>query len=147
MKWLLDTNVVSESMRPRPNINVKNWVEAREPELALSVVTLAELRDGASTLSDAARRDRLDRWISEIVIPRFDRRTFALTLEVLIEFIALARQLGARGRPQGAADLLIAATARTHGLDVVTRNVRGFANTGITVYNPWTDETQEMEAP
>ena len=110
-------------------------------------MTLAELRDGANTLSDTARRHRFDEWISNIVIPRFDGRTLALTLEVVTDFIALARRLGARGRPQSAPDLLIAATARTHSLIVVTRNIRGFANTGITVYNPWTDETHTMEAP
>src|SRR3954462_12668670 len=104
MKWLLDTNVISEGMRPRPNQAVLDWVDARESELALSVVTLAELRDGASTLSDTARRNRFDRWISEIVIPRFDGQTFALTLEVLTDFMGLARQLGARGRPQSAPD-------------------------------------------
>jgi predicted nucleic acid-binding protein len=147
MRWLLDTNVISEGMRPRPNQDVLDWVDAREPELALSVVTLAELRDGASTLTDTMRRDRFDRWISEIVIPRFDGRTFALTLEVLTDFMALARRLGARGRPQSAPDLLLAATARRHDLILVTRNTRDFANTGITVYNPWTDETQRMEAP
>ena len=147
MKWLLDTNAISESMRPRPDLTVRNWVEAHEPELGLSVVTLAELRDGANTLSDTARRHRFDEWISNIVIPRFDGRTLALTLEVVTDFIALARRLGARGRPQSAPDLLIAATARTHSLIVATRNIRGFANTGITVYNPWTDETHTMEAP
>ena len=147
MKWLLDTNVISESVRPRPNITVQSWVEAREPELALSVVTLAELRDGASTLSDAARRLRFDRWITEIVIPRFGGRTFALTLDILTDFMALARRLGARGRPQSAPDLLLAATTRRHGLILVTRNTRDFANTGITVYNPWTDETHKMETP
>lgn len=147
MKWLLDTNVVSEGMRPRPNADVLSWIDAQEAQLAVSVVTLAELRDGAVTLSDIARRNRFERWISEIVIPRFDQKTFALTLDILTDFIALGRRLGARGRPQSAPDLLIAATARTHNLIVATRNIRGFANTGITVYDPWTDETHEMEVP
>jgi predicted nucleic acid-binding protein len=61
--------------------------------------------------------------------------------------MALGRRLGARGRPQSAPDLLLAATARRHELTLVTRNTRDFANTGITVYNPWTDETVKMEAP
>jgi hypothetical protein len=147
MKWLADTNVISEPMRPRPDTNVMKWIDTHETHLAISIVTLAELRDGVITQSDAARRDRLEHWMSALVVPRFGQKTFALTLDVLLEFLALARQLGARGRPQSAPDLLIAATARTHSLIVATRNIRGFANTGITVYNPWTDETQEMEAP
>lgn len=147
MTWLLDTNVVSESMRPRPDQRVLNWIDHHERELALSIVTLAELRDGALTLSEPARRSRFNRWVSELVVPRFAPRTYALTLDVLTDFIALGRKLGMRGRPQSAPDLLLAATARTHNLIVATRDVRGFANTGITVYNPWTDETDEMEAP
>lgn len=147
MKWLADTNVISEPMRPRPDTSVLTWIDAHETDLAISIVTMAELRDGVITTSDAARRDRLEQWISELVVPRFAQKTFSLSLDVLLEFLALARRLGARGRPQSAPDLLIAATARTHGLGVVTRNVRGFANTGITVYNPWTDETDKMEAP
>jgi len=147
MKWLADTNVISEPMRARPDASVLNWIDTHEAELAISIVTLAELRDGVVTQSNAERRDRLEHWMSALVFPRFGQRTFALTLDVLTDFLALARKLGARGRPQSAPDLLIAATARTHRLIVATRNVRGFANTGITVYNPWTDETQEMEAP
>jgi predicted nucleic acid-binding protein len=147
MKWLVDTDVVSEGMRPRPDPEVLRWIDAQEAELAISVVTLAELRDGASTLSDTARRNRFEYWISDIVIPRFDQRIYAVTLDILTDFMALGRLLGARGRPQSAPDLLIAATARAHDLIVATRNVRGFANTGIAVYNPWTDETQKMEAP
>lgn len=147
MKWLADTNVISEPMRPRPDTTVLKWIDAHETDLAISIVTMAELRDGAVTMSDTARRDRLQHWISQLVVPRFAQKTFALSLDVLIEFLALARQLGARGRPQSAPDLLIAATARVHDLVVATRNTRGFANTGITVYNPWTDETQKMEVP
>ena len=147
MKWLLDTNVISELVRPRPNADVLNWLDAEEPALSVSVVTLAELRDGATTLSDPERRNRFERWISEIVIPRFDRRTFAVTLEVLTDFMALGHRLGARGRPQSAPDLLIAATARTNDLILVTRNTRDFAFTGVTLYNPWTDETQKTEMP
>jgi len=147
MKWLADTNLISEPMRSRPNAEVMNWIDTHETDLAISVVTLAELHHGLVKLSDAVRRDRLEHWISALVLPRFASKTFALTLEVVLEFLALADRLGTRGRPQSAPDLLIAATARVHDLIVATRNVRGFANTGLTVYNPWTDETHEMEAP
>jgi predicted nucleic acid-binding protein len=147
MKWLADTNVISEPMRSRPNASVLKWIDTHEADVAISIVTLAELRHGALILSDRARRDRLEHWISALVLPRFAQKTFHLTLDVLLEFLALADRLGARGRPQSAPDLLIAATARMHNLAVVTRNVRGFANTGITVYNPWINETQTMEAP
>ena len=146
MRWLADTNVISEPMRSRPDANVMKWIDTHEVDLSISIVTLAELRHGVITQSDRAKRDRLEHWISTLVLPRFAQKTFALTLDVLLESLTLADRLGTRGRPQSAPDLLIAATARTHKLTVATRNVRGFANTGITVYNPWTDETHKMEA-
>src|SRR5436190_24337924 len=108
MKWLADTNVISEPMRPRPDTNVLKWIDAHETDLAISIVTMAELRDGVITTSDPGRRDRSEQWLSELVLPRFRQKTFALTLDVLLDFLALARRLGARGRPQSAPDLLIA---------------------------------------
>jgi toxin FitB len=147
MNWLADTNVISEPMRSRPNADVMKWIDTHEADLAISIVTLAELQHGVIIQSDAAKRDRLEHWVSALVLPRFAQKTFALTLDVLLDFLTLANRLETRGRPQSAPDLLIAATARTHNLIVATRNVRSFANTGITVYNPWTDETHQMEAP
>jgi toxin FitB len=145
VKWLLDTNVVSEGIRLRPNRKVVSWVEQHPlDDLAISIVTMAELQDGAAS---GGSEDRLAQWLEDTVLPSFAERTLPLTLPVLIEWIRLSRRLAAERMTRKASDLLIAATAQHHGLTVVTRNLRDFVPTGVAVYNPWTDETRKMEAP
>jgi predicted nucleic acid-binding protein len=148
VKWLLDTNVVSEHVSRRGHDGVIRWV-ARQPreDIAISAVTLAELQDGVAATADERRKAELTHWIDTSVLVMFEQRIEPVTTDVLIDWLALMRDLSAKGRPQAAADLLIASTARVHNLTVVTRNTRDFASTGVTVYNPWTDETQIMEAP
>ena len=146
MKWLLDTNVVSEGVRNRPNDKVLSWIAAQpDTDSAISVVTLAELRDGALSARDEAKRNRLINWIETKVLDSFDSRTLPLTVEILVDWVGLARILRSKGHTRDAADLLIAATARTHNLILVTRNVRHFAGTGVVVYDPWNGETHRME--
>jgi predicted nucleic acid-binding protein len=148
VKWLLDTNVVSETTRDRPRRNVVDWVAAAAPEdLAISVVTLSELLDGASTNTDEVRRRKLTAWIQIEVSATFKDRTLPLTPSILIDWLRLGRRLRATGRAREAADLLIASTARVHKLTLVTRNVQDFAATGVIVYDPWNDKTHVMDAP
>ena len=148
MKWLLDTNVVSETTRPQPDRRVLAWISQRGPEqLAISIVTIAELRDGATLTSSADDRDWLERWIVEELTPSFRDRILPLTADILTDWLSLGRRLGARGRPKSAPDLLIAATARAHDLILVSRNKRDFAGTELTVFDPWTGTTHQMEAP
>ena len=148
MRWLLDTNVVSEGISSNPNATVLAWL-ARNAEIdaAISIVTLAELRNGLLQTKKLARRRIIQGWIESEVSRSFENRILPLTLDVLIDWLSLAGQLRARGRPQSAPDLLIAATARVHGLILVTRNVRDFARTGVTVYDPFTSEIHRMEQP
>jgi len=148
VKWLLDTNVVSESVRPRANQKVQAWMAARADEdLAISILTLAELRDGVAALGNESRQRAFEAWMKEYVIPNFAERTLPLTLEILVDWLRLSRLLRAKGKPRAAADLLIAATARNHNLTLVTRNVCDFTGTGVIVYDPWDGETHVMEAP
>jgi len=146
VKWLLDTNVVSEGVRKQPNSRVVNWIAA-EPtsDTAISIVTLAELREGASTVQEEAKRDRFAKWIDTEIVDTFGNRTLPLTTEILIAWLDLSRKLRARGRTRDPADLLIAATARVHNLTLVTRNSRHFASTGVVVYDPWNNETHRTE--
>jgi predicted nucleic acid-binding protein len=146
VKWLLDTNVVSEAVRKQPNSRVMNWIAA-EPasNTAISLLTLAELQDGASTVADEAKRNRYAEWIKSEIIDTFGNRTLPLTAEILIEWLGLSRRLRMKGRTRDPADLLIAATARVHNLTLVTRNSRHFAGTGVVVYDPWNNETHRTE--
>jgi len=148
VRWLLDTNVISESVRKRPDLTVTGWITAQShDDIAISIVSVAELLDGISTLDDDARRQELTEWMATEVLNWTRRRRLPVTTEILMAWLQLSRKLRARGETKDPPDLLLAATAQTYGLIIVTRNIRHFANTGITVYNPWTDETHEMEAP
>jgi hypothetical protein len=147
VKWLLDTNVVSEHVRPHPNNAVIEWVARRSPEqIAVSDVTIAELRIGAMTTPDDRRRRQLTRWLDDELSAMLGRNALPVTLEILIEWLQLGRNLSAVGRTRAPPDLLIASTARVHDLIVVTRNVRDFDGTGVTLYDPWTGKTHVMDA-
>jgi predicted nucleic acid-binding protein len=148
VKWLLDTNVLSESIRPDPDRKVLAWIAAHPgEELAISLITIAELRAGVAALGDISRQKSFDAWLEAYVVPHFGERTLPVTLEILVDWIELSRLLNARGRSKAAADLLIASTARIHDLTLVTRNLRDFADTGVVVYDPWTGNTRVMDPP
>jgi predicted nucleic acid-binding protein len=146
MRWLLDTNVVSETVQPRPNRHVLAWI-TRQPDdlVAISPVTLAELREGANSNSDARRRDELTQWLDTTVMSWLGERTLPVTLDILMDWLEIGHDLSRRGKTGNPADLLIAATARVHNLVIVSRNVRDFAGTGVVVYDPWNAETHRME--
>lgn len=148
MRWLLDTNVVSETIRPRPDNAVLAWIAGQAPDLmAISIVTWAELRAGILSAHDDRRRRELLQWV-EVTLPRWlQERILALTIEILTDWLQLGRTLAVRGITREASDLLIASTARIHNLVVVSRNTRDFAGTGVVVYDPWSGETHRMDAP
>ena len=147
MKCLVDTNVISETIKRQPNDGVISWI-ARQPidDTAISIVTLAEIRDGIESAPDTTRHELL-RWLERDIEPRFANCVFQLTAEILVDWFRLSRALSAERMMRRAADLLLASTARVHGFVLVTRNVRHFANTGVVVYDPWTGTTHVMDVP
>lgn len=148
MQWLLDTNVVSETTRSRPNQDVLDWIAERDPgEAVISTVTLAELHEGAASATDPERRARLTAWLNTAVPSWLGEHVLPLTLRILIEWLRLSKALQAKRQTRAAADLLIASTARVHDLILVTRNTRDFADTGVVIYDPWTGKTHRMEQP
>jgi toxin FitB len=148
LKWLLDTNVVSETARIRPAASVIEWIKAKPvEEVAISIVTLAELQEGAQSNPDEARRQRLVDWTETEVLAAFQERTLTLTANILINWLQLSRRFRSEGIVRDASDMLIAATARVHELTLVTRNIRHFANTGVVIYDPWSGKTHLTDAP
>ncbi len=138
MSFLLDTNVISEWVRPQPEPNVVAWLAAvDEDEVFLSVVSFAELRRGVELLPAGRRRDRLATWIADDLAVRFDGRI----LDVDRSVAECWGQLMARGRrgglALGAMDAFSAATAQSRGLTLVTRNIRDFKSLGLQLRNPW----------
>jgi toxin FitB len=136
--FLLDTNFLSEALRPQPDARAMAWMtQAREEHLFISVVTLAELHFGVERLPIGARRDRLGRWLAEELAPRFETRTFPVDPETARIWGNVTARGRAAGRPISVIDGFIAATAQQHDLIVVTRNVGDFTVLDVRLINPW----------
>lgn len=136
--FLLDTNVLSELIRTRPEPRVGNWVYARsEQSLYLSVVSIGELRRGFVMLPPSKRRTDLEQWFENDLLPRFRDRLLPVTHSIADRWGVLDGQSQLNGTPLSTADGMIAATALEHELTLVTRNVKDFAGLGVEVLNPW----------
>lgn len=140
MNFLLDTNLISEWIKPEPNTGVVTWTaEADEDRLFISVVTLAELRHGMERLAAGRRRERLDSWLQHDLPDRFGERVLPVTRAVADTWGRIVTKSQALGQPIGVMDAFIAATADVHKLALVTRNESDFASAVATVLNPWSD--------
>jgi len=137
--FLLDTNIPSEMLRPRPDANVAAWVKRQSNEtLFVSVVTMGELRRGATLLGERSpRRLELERMIHEKVPSWFQNRILPVTQTIAERWGTLDGERQLAGRPLNMADGMIAATALDHNLTVVTRNVKDFEQLGVALLNPW----------
>jgi toxin FitB len=137
MDFLLDTNAVSEWVKPRPNPGLIRWMEsADEDRVFLSVISLAELRCGVERMPTGARRTRLEHWLRDELPLRFEGRIFAVDESVAEAWGKMVSRSEALGRPMGVMDAFLSATAEVHRLTLVTRNVSDFP-TLKTIVNPW----------
>ncbi len=140
MNYLLDTNVVSEWTKPRPNAGVVQWLaEADEDRIFLSVVTLGELQYGVERLAPGAKRKQLAEWLEGELRGRFEKRVVEIDEGVAVAWGKLLAAADAAGRPMAALDGFLAATALAKGMTVVTRNKQDFAAAGVGTLNPWID--------
>lgn len=135
---LVDTNVVSETMRDAPDQRVTAWLHANAPEsLFLSAVTAAELRSGVALMPLGKRQRVMEVKLELWIIPMFHDRVLAFDLYCTPAYADLLARLSRAGRPPSTNDALIAATALAHGLRVATRDTRPFRAAGISVIDPW----------
>lgn len=140
VRYLLDTNVVSEATKERAEPVVSRWLSRIAPDDAfISVVTVAELKAGAELMPMGARRRRFEQWIEREVHIRFQSNIVEVDLGVADAFGVFLAEDRKRGRTMSPLDLLIAATASARTLVVVTRNTRDFEHLDIDLVNPWKD--------
>jgi predicted nucleic acid-binding protein len=133
--FLLDTNVVSELVKPKPDPNVIRWFEATDENLLyLSVLTLGEIRKGITSLPDGSRRVKLETWLDGYFIPRFSGRILAVDQMIADRWGRLSGSAVARGTPLPVIDALLAATALHYDLTLVTRDTQ----LDVPSFNPWT---------
>ncbi|HEX3577490.1 MAG TPA: type II toxin-antitoxin system VapC family toxin [Thermoanaerobaculia bacterium] len=136
--WLLDTNVLAELRRARPNARVARFVSTRPfARLYVSVVTLAEIRFGIETAVDIGRRLEVTEWLAKQVRPMFENRVLDITEDILLIWRLLVEKGRKTGHTFSQADLMIAATARHHGLTIVSRDTREYEAADVPVVNPW----------
>ena len=136
--WLLDTNVLSELRKPKPDRKVTRFVAAQPLEtLFVSVVTLAEIRFGIELVEVAPRRSELMDWLMHKVRPMFEGRTLPVSEEVMLKWRLLVEGGRKAGHTFSQPDLIIAATGLHYGLTVVTRDTVDYERTGVPVLNPW----------
>ncbi|HBL30347.1 MAG TPA: VapC toxin family PIN domain ribonuclease [Acidobacteria bacterium] len=137
MSFLLDTNVISEWIRPLPEPAIVSWLSRiDEDRVFLSVASLAEIRHGIELLAPGHRRRLLETWLAETLPARFEGRILDINPRVAVlwgEIMARGRRAG---RPVGAMDAFFAATAEAHAMTLVTRNTRDFEALGIKLLDP-----------
>ncbi len=137
--WLLDTNVVSELRKPRPDPQVRGFVAAQPVHLLfLSMITLAEIRYGIERLTDAARRQDIALWLERILRPLFAGRILPVSEDVVLRWRQMLEVGRKRGHTFGQPDLFVAAIAALEELVVVSRDTREFVIATVPVLDPWT---------
>lgn len=139
MPWLLDTNIVSEIRRLKPEPKVLAFISHHPlEELYISAVTLAELRFGIELLSQGSGgREALNDWLTHTIRPMFERRVLPVTEDIMFRWRVLVEEGRKAGHTFSQPDLIIAATALEYGFTVVTRDQGDFKRAGVTVLNPW----------
>lgn len=138
MAYLLDTNVLSEPARPRPDARVLAWLEARAArECALSVLSLGEIQKGVSLMPEGRRREDLGEWLAAELPRQFAGRILAIDERITLAWGRLMAAGRREGREPPVIDGLLLATADVHGLTLVTRNERDCAGRGVPILNPW----------
>ena len=138
--WLLDTNILSELRRPKPEPKVVAFIAAQPLDLLyVSSVTFAEIRFGIELVSDPGRRAELNDWLTHSVRPMFAQRVLAITEDVMFKWRLLVEGGRKAGHTFSQPDLIIAATALHHGLTVVTRDMSDYERARVPLLNPWAD--------
>lgn len=136
---ILDTNVLSELLRPAPELRVEAWIAAREgADLCFTTVGEAELLYGLALLPPGRRRDALADAIEDMLADDFRGRILPFDRPAALAYATIAATRRSIGRPVGHIDCQIAAIAQTHGAAIATRDTADFGGCGIEVLNPWT---------
>jgi toxin FitB len=140
LRFLLDTSVISELVKPVPDGHVIEWLKRTdEASLYLSVLTIGEIEKGIAKLPASSRREKLETWVRRDLAERFRERLLAIDAMVAAICGRLAGEAEARGEPLPVIDGLIAATGLAHDLTVATRDIDDFERCGARCFNPWSD--------
>lgn len=139
MNFLLDTNVISEPKQKKPNKKVLEWLgEQDESKIYLSVLTIGEIRKGIARLDSGKKKAELEKWLEKLR-NRFARRILPLSERTFLVWGKMCGEFENKGVVRSALDSLLEATALEQDLILVTRNIKNFQNSQVTILNPWED--------
>ncbi|TCM81770.1 type II toxin-antitoxin system VapC family toxin [Rhizobium sp. BK068] len=140
MRLLLDTNVLSEVTKPRPEGRVLEWLDGLDEDRTfINVVSIAEIRRGVALMDNGRKRDALVEWLARDLPQRFERRVIPVDERVALAWGDLMGDAKRSGRGMSSMDGLIAATAIAHDLALATRNTKDFEGFGIELIDPWVE--------
>jgi predicted nucleic acid-binding protein len=140
VNYLLDTNVISEWVKPKPRASVIEWLhEADDDRLFLSVVSIADIRRGIELLPSSRRKSQLITWLDIELTVRFEGRIIDITRDIADNWGVCMGKSRKAGRALEPMDAFFAATAVSRQLVLVTRNTLDFEHLDIGLYNPWND--------
>ena len=138
VRYILDTNVLSEMFRPDPNEHVLRWIKRHDPEhLFLTVFTVGEIRMGAEKLPPGRKHTSLEAWLDDFVLPNFAGRILPFDVKAANVWARLAANDKKNGRPRPTVDAMIASIALSQDFSLVTRNVRDFEDLDMRLANPF----------
>ncbi len=138
MAYLLDTCTISEMVSVKPNAKVLNWFESQsEKILYLSIITIGEIEKGIYQLPQSKKRLRLETWLFDELVRSFQNRLVGIDRKLMTTWAKMIAELKTKGMIRQSFDSLIEATALQHQLILVTRNVKNFQNSQVTILNPW----------
>ena len=138
MKYLLDTCVISELAKPKPNEKAVRWLlDQNETDLYISVLTLGELHRGIEKLHASKKKNDLHAWVENELKGRFLNRILDVNSNIAKTWGKIQALAERKGKPMPAIDSLIAATGIALGLTVVTRNAADMEHSGVDIFNPW----------
>ncbi len=141
MAYLIDTNVISETFKPRPEPRVIDWIGRQVAhDLFLASISLGELVRGVRRMKDGERRKRFERWIDHDLAAQFQSRILPFDREAAVIWGDIMGDGDRTGRPKPMVDAQIAAVALRHGLTLITHNIRDFAGMEVGTLDPWARE-------
>ena len=143
MRYLLDTCVISEIVKLKPNKNVISWLEKQdESHLFLSVLTFGEIEKGIEKAPDKIRKKKLRLWVEEDLKQRFEGRVLPIDLQVTNQWGILQGKSELAGKPMPAIDGLIAVSGLVNNCIVVTRNTSDMEQSTVELFDPWKDNSE-----
>ncbi len=139
MNFLLDTCIISEPKQKRPSERVLEWLDAQdESKLYLSVLTVGEIKKGITRLESSRKKAELEKWLEQLLM-RFSRRILPLSEKTFLVWGKMYGEFERKGVVRPAFDSLLETTTLEHDMIFVTRNVKNFHDSQVTILNPWAD--------